>query len=77
MNHRLYIKGSQHPLGTITDAQLKTLVDLFEEESTTDKDYFIDNDMLEYLESQGADVQLLALLRPHVTADGIEIEWRT
>lgn len=77
MSYSLYIKGSQKPLGTVTDAQVQSLVDLLEEEGTTDQDYFIDADMLDYLEDQGVDQGLLALLRPHVTGtDGVEILWK-
>ena len=77
MAYRLYVKDSGKVLGTITEAQLQTLVDLLEEEDAEDHDYYIDNDILDYLKEEGADAELLALLRPHVTEeDGIEVEWK-
>jgi hypothetical protein len=74
---RLYNKDSGKPLGEITEAQLQTLVDLLEEESATDQDYYVDADTLEIMAEEGADEALLALIRPHVGEDeGIEIEWK-
>jgi hypothetical protein len=77
MSYRLYIKDSGKLLGDVTEAQVQELVDLLEEEDAQDQDYYIDRDILAYLEEEGADKDLLALLRPHVgEADGIEIEWK-
>jgi hypothetical protein len=77
MAYRLYIKGTDQALGTIDEAQLQTLIDLFEEEDSEDRDYYVDQATLEYLQDSGADTGLVALLRPHVEqAEGIEIEWR-
>ncbi len=74
---RLYNKDSGTLLGEITPAQLQTLVDLLEEESEEDRDYYIDRDTLDVLAEEGADEQLLALIRPHVGEDeGIEIQWK-
>jgi hypothetical protein len=76
---RLYIKDAEQPkaIGTLTEEQLQTLVDLLEEEDDDDRDYYIDKDILEYLAEEGADSALLDLLRPHVAGDdGVEIEWR-
>ena len=73
----LYIKELQKPIGTVTEAQLQTLIELLEEEDSEDQDYYIDKDILDYMEEEGAEPELLALLRPHVTEDdGVEIEWR-
>jgi hypothetical protein len=61
----------------LSDEQLDQLVDLLEEEDTEDHDYYIDKDVLAFMEEEGATEDLLAILRPHVTDDdGIEIEWR-
>lgn len=77
MTYRLYNKDSGKELGPITEEQLQTLVDLLEEEDAEDHDYYIDQDILDYLEEEGADVALIAMLRPHVTEDdGVEVEWR-
>jgi integrase len=74
---RLYIKDPKKELGTITEEQLQTLLDLLEEEDEEDRDYYVDKDILDYMEEEGADKELIALLRPHVTEDdGVEIEWK-
>jgi hypothetical protein len=74
---RLYNKDSGKLLGEITPEQLQTLVDLLEEESDDDRDYYIDRDTLDVLAEEGADETLLGLIRPHVGEDeGIEVEWR-
>ncbi len=63
-------------IGSITDEQLRFLVDQFEEESDTDRDYWFNKAAVDMLRDSGADAELLALL---VTAmgdrDEMEIEW--
>jgi hypothetical protein len=77
MPYRLYIKDSGQVLGTITGDQLDELIDLLEEEDSGDNDYYVDGDVLAFHEEEGVDEALLALIRPHVTAeDGVEIAWR-
>jgi hypothetical protein len=77
MAYKLYIKDTGKLLGTLTEEQLDELVDLLEEEDVEDHDYYIDKDVLAFMEEEGASEELLATLRPHVTDDeGIEIEWR-
>lgn len=77
MTYRLYLKDSGKLLGSVTEEQLQILVDLLEEEDAEDRDYYIDKDILDYMEEEGADKELLALLRPHVTEDdGVEILWK-
>ena len=63
-------------VGTITEAQLQFLIDQLEEESTEDRDYYINQATLELFEQRGADADLLALLRQALgTREDIEIEW--
>jgi len=77
MPYRLYIKDSGQVLGTITEEQLDDLIDLLEEEDSGDNDYYVDADVLAFLEEEGVDQALLGLIRPHVSADdGVEIAWR-
>jgi len=77
MPYRLYIKDSAKLIGTLTDEQLEELVDLLEEEDSQDHDYYIDKDVLAFMEEEGASEDLLAILRPHVSdEEGIEVEWR-
>jgi processive 1,2-diacylglycerol beta-glucosyltransferase len=63
-------------LGTITEAQLQFLIDQLEEESRTDKDYYINRDTLDLFQGQGIDHALLTLLQQALgTRQEMEIEW--
>jgi hypothetical protein len=63
-------------LGTISDEQLQFLVDALEEESPTDKDYYISADTIDMLEEDGADRNLLGILRTALGGrDGMDIRW--
>jgi processive 1,2-diacylglycerol beta-glucosyltransferase len=63
-------------LGTISDEQLQFLVDALEEESLEDKDYYISADTIDMLEEDGADRQLLQLLRGALGGrEGMDIRW--
>jgi hypothetical protein len=76
MPYQLFVKGTDTALGEVSEAQLQTLTDLLEEEHADDRDYYVDQAVLEYLSERGVDAALLALLRPHVgPEEGIEIEW--
>jgi len=51
-------------------------VDQFEEESSTDQDYFVDAATIDLLHDAGASPALEKLLRECVgTSDGIDIRW--
>ena len=63
-------------VGDITARQLESLVDVLEEESDTDRDYYIDAATIDVLADAGADAELVAMLQRAVgTRDGIEIVW--
>jgi processive 1,2-diacylglycerol beta-glucosyltransferase len=63
-------------LGTISDEQLDHLVELLEEESSEDRDYYITHETLEMLEKGGADPDLMEMLRGALgTREDMEIEW--
>jgi processive 1,2-diacylglycerol beta-glucosyltransferase len=63
-------------LGSVTEAQLQFLIDQLEEESTTDQDYYFDDQTLTMLEDDGADPGLLALLRRALGGrEGMEVRW--
>jgi processive 1,2-diacylglycerol beta-glucosyltransferase len=63
-------------LGTISDEQLQFLIDALEEESSTDKDYYISADTIAMLEEDGADRQLVSLLRGALgSREGVDIRW--
>ena len=76
--HRLVESASGATICEITEGQLKCLVDALEEESDTDRDYYIDAPTIDVLADAGADAELLGLLRTALGArEGIEIAWQT
>jgi len=69
-------KVTNEPLGTISDDELRFLVDELEEESTTDRDYYISTDTIDMLEADGAPGSLLTLLKRILgSEEGIEVRW--
>lgn len=72
----LHEKGTNRPLGTINEEQFQYLVDQLEEESLEDHDYSISSTLLELFDSEGADPELVSLLREALGGqDEIEIVW--
>ena len=64
-------------IGSITEADLKVLVDQLEEESSEDQDYYIDKATIEYMADGRPSDHLLNLLRGALgSGDGIEIRWQ-
>ena len=63
-------------IGTITEDQLKALVDQLEEESLEDKDYYLNATILDMLADKEIDPELLKLLRGALgDRDEMEVEW--
>ena len=63
-------------IGTLTEEQLHDLIDALEEESTEDKDYYIDVATVDLLEQEGADPDLVSLLRQALgDQEGMDIRW--
>ncbi|HEX6532945.1 MAG TPA: hypothetical protein VF041_00025 [Gemmatimonadaceae bacterium] len=63
-------------LGTISEEQLQSLIDELEEESATDRDYYLTPATIDMLESDGADPELVRLLRDALAGrEGMEIRW--
>jgi hypothetical protein len=63
-------------IGTITEDQLQYLSDQLEEESSNDTDYYVHRETLELFEQNGADPELLAVLRAALgTREEMEIRW--
>lgn len=64
------------PLGSITEEQLRFLVEELEEEVEDDRDYYISAETVEMLEDDGADPELIAVLRGALGGrDGVELRW--
>lgn len=72
----LFETDSGTPIGTISEDDLSTLVELLEEESSDDADYYFEAGTIDLLEEEGASAELVALLRKALgTNDGVEISW--
>jgi hypothetical protein len=72
----LFNNDTNQLIGSITEAELQTLIDRLEEESDTDQDYFIDQATLDLLGDGTATDHLLQTLRSAIgTTDGVEIRW--
>ena len=73
----LYNVTTNQLLGSITEGDLKVLVDGLDEESSQDQDFFIDRETSDLLGVGRATEHLLSLLRTAVgSCDGVEIRWR-
>ena len=63
-------------LGEISEEQFQSLADSLEEESATDQDYYLTADTIDMLEGDGADAQLVSLLRQALAGrDGMDVRW--
>jgi processive 1,2-diacylglycerol beta-glucosyltransferase len=75
---RLYDAESNAPLGAISEAQLRFLMDELEEESSSDRDYYISAETVEMLGDRGGDPELIAVLRGALAGrDGIDVRWES
>jgi hypothetical protein len=76
MGIRIFDKASGALLGEVSRDDLQLMIDQFEEESSTDQDYFIDAQTIDLLHEAGASDKLLQLLRDVVgTSEGVDIRW--
>jgi hypothetical protein len=72
----LYEKGTNKLLGSITDDQLQFLQDNLEEEWSEDQDYAITPMLVDFFDGQGADPNLVTLLKDALAGrEEIEITW--
>ena len=63
-------------IGTITEDQLQFLIDELEEESAEDRDYYVSADTIDMLEEDGADRELISLLRGALAGrEGLDVRW--
>lgn len=73
----LYDTETGKLIGSITEADLKVLVDALEEESSTDRDYYINAATIELVGDGRASDHLLHLLKTALgTREGVEIRWQ-
>jgi len=63
-------------LGAISEEQLQFLVESLEEESAEDRDYYLTAETIDMLEEDGADTQLVSLLRQGLAGrEAMEVRW--
>lgn len=71
---RVYNNSTGRLIGEINEEQHEFLIEMLEEESTIDDNYFLDSSTLDYLAESGADEDLLELLAKALgDSDGIEV----
>lgn len=73
---KLVFTEGKAPIGEITAEQLQFLKELLVEEDSEDRDYYINRDTLEMLESAGCDEQLLARLKDALgDKEEMDVSW--
>jgi len=73
---KLFEKDKSLALAEINEDQLQFLIDHLEEESESDQDYYLNQDTLDFLEEEGADPDLMKILRSAMgDREEIEIRW--
>lgn len=73
----LYDNTTGELVGTINLKQLTFLMDQLEEESTEDRDYYINRVTLDVFEARGADPELMKVLREALgNEDEMEFRWQ-
>ena len=69
-------KGTTRALGTLSEDELRQLIDALEEEDSHDRDYFIDRQTLDYLRDRKVTTNLLRLLESGLgQRTGFDVEW--
>jgi hypothetical protein len=69
-------KDTDALLGSITEAQLKFMIDQLEEEDSQDTDYYINQATVDMFEDRGADPQLIDILRKALMSrKDLEVRW--
>jgi hypothetical protein len=73
----LYLKPDGQKLAELLDNDLLCMQNVMEEESSTDRDYFIDLATVDMLRNAGASEGLLDTLTKAIgESEGIDVEWK-
>ena len=73
---QIHDKDTGSWIGTLTEGNLQFLIDQLEEESGEDQDYYINETTLDIFEEEGADKDLVTLLRSALNGrTEMEIRW--
>jgi len=69
-------KGTTHALGTLSEGELRQLIDALEEEDSHDRDYYVDSQTLDYLRERKVSAHLLNLLQRGLgDRSGFDVQW--
>jgi hypothetical protein len=72
----LYRVDKNQLIGSISPADLQVLIDVLEEESSQDQDYYIDPPTIDLLAEGGASEALLNMLRLTLgSSEGVDVRW--
>ncbi len=72
----VFNKATNTLIGSISEADLKVLVDALEEEASDDQDYYIDAATIDVIGDGKATDHLLKVLRTALgDAEGVDIRW--
>jgi hypothetical protein len=73
----LYNSATQQLIGSLTEAELRVLIEGLEEESLEDRDYYITAATIDFLADGRATDHLVHLLRTALgDGEGVEIRWQ-
>ncbi len=73
----LYLKHSDSKLVELLDNDFLCMQNVMEEESSTDRDYFIDLSTVDMLKAAGATEGLVNVLTKAIgESEGIDVEWK-
>ena len=73
----LYLKSGSQKLTDLLDNDLLCMQNVMEEESSKDRDYFIDLSTVEMLRNAGATEGLVEVLTKAISeSEGIDVEWK-
>jgi len=73
----LYLKPDGSKLADLIDNDLLCMQNVMEEESSTDRDYFIDLATVDMLNNAGASEGLINVLTKAIgESEGIDVEWK-
>ena len=75
----LYRADTGQSLCSVTEDQLRQLIDALVAESAEDTEYFVDQDTVAFLTDQGADPSVIRILETALASTGetgLDIAWR-
>ncbi|MBI2218838.1 MAG: galactosyldiacylglycerol synthase [Candidatus Rokubacteria bacterium] len=73
---QLYDAETDEPCGTLSEEQFEILADALEEEGPDDRDYYLNVEVADMIESNGLDPELVRVLRKALAGrEEMDIRW--